>query len=488
PAEVPVYKEHGGSLQPVWIKVKVPANAKQGEYKGSLTIKAEGVKPVTVGINLTVCNWTLPDSKDYIPRMDVVQSPETLAMAYKVEMWSDEHMKLVERSLKLLGELGAKTLFITGVRRTHWGNEHAMVYWAKEAGTLVPKFDIAEKYLDAAVKHMGKIPAVIMYCWEPVSSMGHAGGTGGAGRTTDKPILYTLKKKGKLYKRTGPAWGTKEAKEFWQKFNTGITGVLKKRGLENSLMYGLIGDARPTKQAMDDITTGIKGAKWAVHSHHYCDKWQGYDIGMAIALWGIRVTQKDPSQQRGYGWQNPFWLMYYPREMSLQTTLVETRCKLENWMGASPVSLRAYPNAKGSWGLGRLGADFWKVITLGRGSLAGRYPESYWGQLNLNYCVPYMLGRGKKGAIPTVRYEAFRENMQEMVARIFIEQVILDKEKRAQIGEDLAKKCRAMLDKRIRMCMYARGEGQPWFISSGWADRNKQLFSIAAEVAKKLNK
>ena len=73
-----------------------------------------------------------------------------------------------------------------------------------------------------------------------------------------------------------------------------------------------------------------------------------------------------------------------------------------------------------------------------------------------------------------------------MQARIFIEQVLLDKEKSGKLGEDLTKKCRAMLDKRIRMCLHAHGEGLPWFISSGWAERNAELFTIAGEVAAKL--
>ena len=41
-------------------------------------------------------------------------------------------------------------------------------------------------------------------------------------------------------------------------------------------------------------------------------------------------------------------------------------------------------------------------------TLAGRYPESYWGQLNLNFCISYLLGRGPRGALPTVRSEALR--------------------------------------------------------------------------------
>jgi len=493
PAVVPVYKAHGGSIQPLWITVDVPADARPGDYAGTVTITADGIRLVQVPLRLRVIDWALPDANDFTPRMDIVESPESLALAYGVEPWSDEHIKLLHKVFALLKPLANKTVYITAIRRTHWGNEHAMVRWVRdEKGELRPDFSIVEKYLDVATKHLGKVPGVILYCWEPISSMGHAGGAGGASRTTDKPIMYTLwdKKRGKLRKRKGPAWGTPEAKVFWKKFNDGIIPVLRKRGLEKSLLYGLLGDARATKQAMDDITAGVKNAKWACHSHYYCVRWQGYDLGMAIALWGIGSCPVDPSVGYGYGWQNPFWLSYYPREMSMLSTLVEHRVKLEVWMGARSRSLGVYAKAKGTRGLGRLGADFWVVLKDRRGnlrySLAGRYPESYWGQLNLNYGIPHLFGKGKNGPIPTVRSEAFRENIQEVEARIFIERAITDKVKKAKLGEDLFGRCRRALDRRIRMCLHASGEGQSWFISSGWSRRTEELFQLASEVAKTL--
>jgi len=494
PAEVPVYKEHGGAVQPVWVTVSVPADAKPGDYSGVIRISAEGVKPVDVPVELHVIDWTLPDPNRFTARMDIVESPESLALAYGVKLWSAEHLRLLDKVFALLKPLANKTIYITAIRRTHWGNEHAMVRWYRDKdGELQPNFDIVEKYLDVAVKHLGKVPGVILYCWEPISSMGHAGGAGGAGRTTDKPIMLTLwdPKTGKLKKRKGPAWGTPEAKAFWTRFNRGIIPVLKKRGLEKSMLFGLIGDARPTRLAMDDITAGVgPGAKWAVHSHYYCVNWQGYDMGMAIALWGIGSVPVDPSVGYGYGWQNPFWLSYYPREMSMLTTLVEHRIKLEAWMGARSRSASAYSKAKGTKGLGRLGADFWIVLKDRRGrlrsSLAGRYPESYWGQLNLNYGIPHLLGKGKNGPVPTVRSEAFRENIQEVEARVFVEKALTDKARRAALGAALARRCREALDRRIRMCLYSGGEGQPWFISSGWNKRAEELFRLASEVAKRL--
>ena len=280
PGQCKVMNKGGQVTQPIWIRVSVPKDAKPGDYTGNVKVTT-AAKGVNVPLKLKVYDYELPPVIRFHGRLDVVQSPESVAMAYGVELWSDAHFKLLDRSFRILGEMGSKTLYITAVRRTHFGNEHAMVRWTRDQkGELNPDFTIVEKYLDAAVKHMGKVPGVIFYCWEPIESMGHAGGTGSAGRTTDKPIMYTLwdRKRNKLKKRKGPAWGTPASRKFWKKFTDGVVPMLKKHGMEKSLLFGLIGDSRPTKTAMDDICNGIprEMANWAVHSHHDCPTWKTY--------------------------------------------------------------------------------------------------------------------------------------------------------------------------------------------------------------------
>ncbi|MGQ9660906.1 MAG: hypothetical protein ACUVWX_01035 [Kiritimatiellia bacterium] len=322
---------------------------------------------------------------------------------------------------------------------------------------------------------------------------GHAGGAGTDSRTFDRPIHITVfsPATGKELPRQGPAWGTPEARLFWKKLTDGFRSVLAKRGMEESLLFGLIGDCRPTKQAMDDMTYECPLKRWAVHSHYYCTGWNGYEIGFAIALWGIGCTPVDPTQGYGYGWANPFWRAYYPRGQ-MYAPLAEYRTKTENWMGAVSRSATVYAKAAGAHGLGRLGADFWRVLQKERANyqggftLAGRFPESYWGQLNMNYGVPYVLGQGRKGPVPTVRSEALRENLEEVEARVFLEKALLDPEARTMLGEEMTRQIRQTLDERIRMALYADGEGELWFISSGWAARSEKLFGLAGEVSRKL--
>ena len=493
-ATVPL-SSSGTAVQPLWVTVAVPRDAKPGDYQATLTAEANGVDPITIPLHLRVIDWTLKDSKEYTGYIDIFQSPGSLAIEYKAPMWSEAHWKLIERSFSILGEMGLKTVYITCVRRTHLGNEHAMVRWVRgKDGNLTPDLSIAERYLDLAVKHLGKVPGVIFYCWEPPTSMGHAGS--GPSRTHDRKILITVldPKTSELSKEEGPKWGTPQCRTFWKTFTDAIRPMLKKRGLEGSMLFGLLGDHRPTKRAMDDIVNGLPKRQrgwWALHSHNYCDNWLGHDIGMCVALWGIKAILVEPEQGHGYGWQNRFWLSYYPRPMKPTSPLVDYRTIVESRLSSTPWNTGRWPKALGIRGIGRFGAEFWTVLRDRRGnrrrSLAARYPETYWGQLCLNYGVPYVLGIGKNGPVPTVRSEGLRGNMQEIEARVFIEKALLDKAKKAKLGPALAGRCRETLDNRIRACLRAPGEGWAWFVSSDWEARTATLYGLAAQVQKALD-
>ncbi len=481
----PVHSAHGGSLAPLWIRVRVPANAAPGAYQGSITVSAEGVKPQQVPLIVQIESWTLPPVQKFHTMMDYVQSPESVAATYKVPMWSDEHFKQLDRTFSLLAEIGCKTLYITAIRRTHWGNEHAMIRWTMDDdGNVEPDFSIAERYLATAVKRLGKIPGIILNSWEPAESAGHA--LGAARQIMDKRILITVldPETGRLSPQVGPAWGTPEAKEFWKQCNEGFMALLKKRGLEDSLMFGLIGDARPTKQAMNDATTGVKNAKWAVHSHFRVEKWQGYTSGMSTALWGIRLHTVWPPRY-GFGWASSWWLALYARQMYMSTAPVIYRTMIERWVGARRSGGPRLVFGDGCMGLGRIGADFWRMRDSRgnlRGTLAGRYPESSWGQLRLDNSITAILAKGKHGAIPSVRSEQFRENLQEIEARVYLEKVWLDPASDEIIGAEKVARIRSLLDDRIRI---ANNPSETWFVGSGWAERNRQLFALAGEAAAK---
>ena len=146
------------------------------------------------------------------------------------------------------------------------------------------------------------------------------------------------------------------------------------------------------------------------------------------------------------------------------------------------------------------------------GRAYARYPESNWHQISINTST---LAPGPEGPVATNHLEAFREGVQECEARIEIERALDDEELKARLGEDLVRRCEEYLHARHMMMWlsvsnlqcYHANEGSPgwglylakqwrmcpagmsghyWFLSSGWQERTWQLFSLAGEVAAKL--
>ncbi|MHC4916473.1 MAG: glycoside hydrolase domain-containing protein [Planctomycetota bacterium] len=137
PAEVQVPKSTSrtadpdlGAVQPVFIKVRVPADAKPGEYRGTLAVTAGG-KKTDVPVIVNVTSWKLPDPKEYETLAGLIQSPDSVAIQYKVPLWSDEHFKYMEKSYELLGEVGGKFVWLPLTTRTNLGNTETIVRWVK---------------------------------------------------------------------------------------------------------------------------------------------------------------------------------------------------------------------------------------------------------------------------------------------------------------------------------------------------------------------
>jgi hypothetical protein len=88
--------------------------------------------------------------------------------------------------------------------------------------------------------------------------------------------------------------------------------------------------------------------------------------------------------------------------------------------------------------------------------------------------------------VETVRFEVYREGIQEAEARIFLEGVLSDPEKRSRIGDATAAESQAVLDRRVRDIRTAvEGMGTyvqwKWYVS-GSNDRARTLYATAARV------
>jgi hypothetical protein len=481
PAEVVPQKGATGALQPVWLTVRVPKETRPGEYKGKVVVQVEGAAAVEVPVELSVADWTLPDPKDFQTEVGLVESPESVALQYGVEPWSEKHWQLLDQVFALLGQVGADDVFILLQRQLHFGNEQSMVRWIKrEGGGYACDFSIVERYLDLAIKHLGKPPVVCLVAWDKSDGLRYFGAA-----NTDPVkhgVLFTAvdPKTGKLEQSEGPKYGTPAAREFWKPVFDGLRKVLNARGLEQSMMLGVMGDIVPTPEAFADLSAVAPGVRWVMHRHPeprgpICG-YPAEDILGAYAYVYVGNDPPDPAVQRLYGWQSDFRRAVFARDIWDHTNPGYYRVMLEKFL------------TKGFRGFARMGADYWDVVQgnrsqFGGRSICNRYPENDWMQTSITVSAKRLLAPGKDGPLSTVRFEMLQATAQECEARIAIEKALLDPATKARLGDPLAKRCQDALDDRQRELIAC---SQCWWCFHGgqWEARARELFQLAAEVQK----
>ncbi|MBN2581459.1 MAG: hypothetical protein JXL80_00215 [Planctomycetes bacterium] len=542
-----VAPEKGRAILPVWVTVRVPRDAKAGTYRGEVTVRPQGAPAVKVPLELDVQDWMLPDTQDYRTWMDFVQSPDTLAMEYKVPLWSAKHWELIGRSFRLLSGTGARTVYVPLICRTNLGNEQSMVRWIRKGQDKYEyDFSIMEKYLDSAEKNLGKPELVVLQVWDICLSHDSLKrglwGDNMGGKDT-REARTELLNKGPRVTLVGsgskesdmaflPRYEDPASEALWRPLMDELRKRMDKRGLGKSMMLGLMPDLWPNKEEVT-FWKGISGdMSWVIHGHAgvTSDAAPGNkrlhkvaDIGYAAFIYNM-VFNVNPDKGRMYGWQGPALISNYPRGGGL-------------W--AAPVHVREFPGLNitgGQRGVGRISADLWPAIRDKRGKRVGaaygRYPENNWRNLDISGSI---LAPGPDGPLSTARMENLREGVQACEARIFLESALLDPARKAKLGEDLAARCQTALDEHHRAMWKTvwsndeelarvgtvgtgrdpaeglwqalekvgkklpdywsgpawalRGEearkGRQWY-ARGWQEREKKLFALAGEATAKL--
>ena len=540
PADVPANK--GRALAPAWVTVEVPRDAKPGLYKGSLKVEAEGLPATAVPVELTVADWTVPDSGNWRTWVGMIQSPDSLAMEYKVPLWSEEHWKLIAKSFERMSQVGCRNVYIPILCRTNFGNEESMVRWVKKPGSRFDyDFTIMDRYLDSAEEHLGKPKMVTFQVWDlylAERSLGRSIKT-----PEVKAARQALSGKGPRVTVLDPATGKTEplylprfedpaSKALWQPLFAELHARMKRRGLEKTMMLGMISDVRASKEEVAFLHEVSGGLPWASHAHP--GRLLGKpavgnkllqriaDVGYEAHVYNLGY-QVNPGKGRSYGWQHPELVVRFARNGWPNT--------------ASFLQMRLMPafNITGHQrGIGRLGADVWYVIKDKQGRRAGavyhRYPEVNWRNLDIE---SWVLAPAPEGPVATARLENLREGVQECEARIAIERALLDPAQRKRLGDPLARQCEKLLNERQRAMWrtiwsdeadlnsldvararypiealwqtlvkagkklpgYWDGKarklrrdeaakGHAWFAASAWRQRNAELFALAGEVAR----
>ncbi len=533
------------SLIGVWVTVTVPADAQPGTYRGELTVQADGMDPATVDVELYVADWTLPDAQDFRTWIEILQSPDTLAIEYDVEMWSEEHWEMIGRSFELMAAVGNRIVYVPVMERTNWGNERGMIRWIERDGEHAYDWDfsIMQRYLELAEEKMGPPTHVVFNVWDVVlaesAPMPHHQ------RDEAREAREDLAGRGvrvtKLDPDTGeleslflPRYEEEPSQRIWNGFFDELRAELAEMDLEQSLMLGVATDAIPSAEELEALHDASGGAPWVSHAHP--NRQIGPYVRHASTLRNIAPLAYDAHVyrmgynanpeigERYYGWKQSAHNAHFGRNGRYNGPALRARILPEK-------------NITGRQrGVGRIGGDFWFVLRDRRdrrsGAVYNRYPENMWRNLDIE---SFILAPGPDGPVGTARLENMREGVQECEARILIESVLLDDSARAHISDELADRAQALLDERqlatwrsvwpynddieqlgrvgdhgnarnpieaVWQALDAAGRdlpgywdsearqmrseagqlGRQWFVQSDWQRRVRELYDIAGEI------
>jgi hypothetical protein len=504
-------------MQPIWLTVRVPRDAKAGRYQAAVTVTAEGEKPVTASLEIEVVgDWVLPDASAFKNYVGFLECPDAVATQYKVVMWSEEHWKLLDRVFEVLGQVATKDLFVPLVAKTHQGNRHAMVRWVKQADdSYKADTSIAERYIDTAIKHLGKIPVVCLFIAQRNQYCGPNN------TASDQPICTELDPKtGELKDLLPPKWGTPEALKFWQPLLDKLRQFLASRGLQDSMMFGYIaqdfgpvspGNPMGMPNYFSDLWQMAPNTKWMITTHNspramrvgklkHVDILGGHSWMFATVNNAKWMDESDTSMWKPrYGWRDrtfPFFMLAASR--SRHPTLDNDHCAQANRLRVASEAVLLSQAGGSTWqGFGSWGADFWGnewyAVAGGKGNQGATFADCGLSESTALWFV----GPGEAGPVPTSRTRMLQEGLQEAEARIFVQDALLDQEQK--LGPDLAKRAKELCDERTRMFSYLAnfryndGEGSMPRLRlipdpAAWDDAAVELYRLADEVQKALGK
>ena len=488
-----------GNFQSVWVVVSVPLTAQAGTYAGTLSVQVADEKPVAVPVELKVVgDWVLPDPHDFVTFIGVQESADSVAMQYNVPLWSEEHWKHLDKVYELLAQIGTKDIYLPLVAKTHLANEQSMVRWVKQAdGSHKHDFSVLERYLDTAVKHLGKVPVVCLYLHDYGFRLESA---------KLPPIVPCVTEldpaTGKLGELKPPDWGTPEAQVFWRPVIDGVRAMLARRGLEKSVMFGMAANGWVLRQCCADLKSMYPDIRWVDRSHYYQstvgDGKVKQPVGLSASVSGVVGIFYDPDEVgTRYGWRGSGQdrNINFPRLGNVPGAVFGSYLPTYRLFaeGSHLSGGARWKSARSSSGAGHIGADFWPVLKDPRGGpprhMGNRYV--FWHSLSISEVIRAILSPGPSGPTATARLQIMRESLQEAEARIFVQNAVLDEETAVKLPAELLRRCKELCDERTQLIRYysqfnepaVRDDHAKVFSERRWQDLSGKLYQAASDVS-----
>ncbi|HOX05911.1 MAG TPA: DUF6067 family protein [Planctomycetota bacterium] len=486
------------AIAPVWVTVQVPADAAAGEYKGTLTVEADGAAAkLSVPVELKVHDWKVPDPKDFVIHHNIYQSPDSVARYYNVPMWSDKHFELMGKSLAAFRQVGNRICVASLLADSFTlGNSEGLVRWVKKAdGGYDYDFTNLDKYLELYEKTCGKPGVLRLDAWQRVNEAKSKAGQKVQNVSVFDPAT------GKVTEMPQPDFGTPENEAFWRPVLVELKKRLDKRGWYDVAAFGWVHYSKPADPSLVDVFKKIwPDGKWMHTAHTFPSEYQGTtkDVKMPVlcseGVWGVGGLY-DPDARIGQDGQRQFQRQGFPQyPQRWQTTpknvflgfprqgvsFVNNLCdnsRLAEYRLVTEGALQG-----NICGLGYLGGDFWPVQSTGEKKRLVRV--SYGGSgIDMSDAIAACFSPGPDGAIFNERMEMFREGVQVGEAILYLERALEDK----KVSADGVKKIGGLLDERSRYYLRAF-QNYKSFECSNWQERDDRLFALCAEVAKAAGK
>lgn len=459
PARVPP-----DTCRPVWLSLRVPTAAAPGEYRGTVTVAADGRTVATVPLNLTVLDWRLPEPGDFRTFVGCEQNPYGVAGQYGVRVWSDEHLRLLEASFRQLGRIGNQWLNVPVLVNTEFGNgTDSTIRWIRRRdGTYAFDFSVLDRYLDLAEKHCGKPRAVQFVVLH---------GMKGAGTPPPAPMVKVWDEASGRARLTpvGPvAAMPREIKAAWRSFAVSLRAHMRSRKLERAMYWGAPLEHEADPGLKDLLAACTPGIYWTAGGHEimanakYAKNHRYYRL-----ITTIRYNGGFPFFRDDQGWRSKTPHMLNPRVGGTAFALHTT---------SHPFAYRVLPDralAFGRTGFTRVGADEWAAV---------HYKAMAIPRWLTGIPVLFTLWPGAEGAEPGARFECLLEGIQEAEARIYVERALVN----GGLAPALADRARKALAENLQKTRFFAGnsiihsfEQYPY----RWQERSRRLYQAAADVA-----
>jgi len=399
----------GATMQPIWLTADIPADARPGTYRGTLSIKAPG-KAVDVPVQLTVYGWKVGNPRQWQTCVNLLQSPESVAGQYRVPLWSEKHFQLMEQSFALMGLAGNDVLGISAVGKSVFGDD-PMIVFRKQGNTYVPEFRFVERYLELYDRYAGPPQFFSLNVWS--YGMYYSGQTRDGGdterRASSVPVVEL--RGSRLVPIEMPIYGEPGTEPVWRQVIDGLRGRIEELGWhETRLLLGTSGDAWPSAITVNFFKKIAPDAQWRSLTH-----------GGGCPKWGISDHERTQPNDMVVG--------YLEIARRLENTRVKrpehpVACNARDNVGTNPFTYRglAVTNTitTNYDGLCWKGIDYWTYLTpegtkrnalntyVHFGNMVGGTPRA-------------MAWPGPDGAVATVQFEMLRQGIQDCEAVLAIQ-------------------------------------------------------------------